>query len=166
MENYLDDHNMISKAPMDLVMFRFAIEHISRICRVLRQPNGHALLVGIGGSGRASAAKLASFISDYDLFQIEISKNYTTAEWREDVKKMFRKAGYEGASTMFLFGDHQIKVCVWHCSDSQQMSCNILPTHWSYPTYPSYPTYTYPILSYPILSYLPTYAYISYPNYL
>jgi hypothetical protein len=47
MENYLEDYNVSSKAPMDLVLFRFAIEHISRVCRVLRQPNGHALLVGM-----------------------------------------------------------------------------------------------------------------------
>lgn len=47
MDGFLDDYNVSSKAPMDLVLFRFAIEHVSRICRVLRQPNGHALLVGM-----------------------------------------------------------------------------------------------------------------------
>jgi len=27
-------------------------------------------------------------MADYDLFQIEISRNYTVSEWREDIKRV------------------------------------------------------------------------------
>uniref|UniRef100_A0A4W6EBD4 Dynein axonemal heavy chain 3 n=1 Tax=Lates calcarifer TaxID=8187 RepID=A0A4W6EBD4_LATCA len=91
MEFYLDEYNNCSKAPMSLVMFKFAIEHISRICRVLKQDSGHLLLVGIGGSGRQSATKLGTFINDYVLFQIELTKNYSMSDWRDDLKRIMLK---------------------------------------------------------------------------
>lgn len=72
MEYYLNEYNTISKSPLSMVMFKFAIEHISRISRVLQQDNGHVLLVGIGGSGRQSVTMLATFIADFKMFQVVI----------------------------------------------------------------------------------------------
>jgi dynein heavy chain len=51
-ESYLEDYNSGQKNPMKLVMFLDACDHVSRICRILRQPQGNALLLGVGGSGR------------------------------------------------------------------------------------------------------------------
>ena len=68
--------------------------------------------LGIGGSGRGSAGRLAAFIADFELFQIEITKTYTMSDWRDDIRRMMRKAGEEGINIVFLFGDHQVKVCI------------------------------------------------------
>uniref|UniRef100_A0A8C2U959 Dynein axonemal heavy chain 3 n=1 Tax=Coturnix japonica TaxID=93934 RepID=A0A8C2U959_COTJA len=109
METYLEEYNNTSRAPMPLVMFKFAIEHISRICRVLKQDNGHLLLVGIGGSGRQSATKLATHMNAFELFQIEITKSYGVNEWKEDVKRVMLRAGVANKNVSFLFCDSQIK---------------------------------------------------------
>jgi dynein heavy chain, axonemal len=78
---------------MSLVLFTNAIEHVSRISRVINQPYGNALLVGVGGSGRKSLTTLAVSIADFKLFSIEISKSYGMADWREDMKAIMILAG-------------------------------------------------------------------------
>ncbi|RDD38836.1 Dynein heavy chain 1, axonemal [Trichoplax sp. H2] len=109
LNDYLDDYNQISTNKIKLVLFMDAVQHIVRISRVIRQPFGNALLLGMGGSGRQSLTKLAAHMSEYDCFQIELSKNYGMSEWREDIKGIMQKAGLENKSIVFLFTDTQIK---------------------------------------------------------
>jgi dynein heavy chain len=78
---------------MNLVFFFDAIKHLSRICRVLRQNRGNALLVGVGGSGRQSLTRLATTIRGYTCFSIEISKNYRDPQWKDDLKRLLKSAG-------------------------------------------------------------------------
>ncbi|XP_044939242.1 dynein axonemal heavy chain 2 isoform X7 [Mustela putorius furo] len=109
MEAALCEYNLSpTVVPMQLVLFREAIEHIARIVRVIGQPRGNMLLVGIGGSGRQSLARLASSICEYITFQIEVTKHYRKQEFREDIKRLYRQAGVELKPTSFLFVDTQI----------------------------------------------------------
>ena len=67
------------------------------------------LMVGVGGSGRQSLTKLASYMCDYQTFMIEITKMYRSVEFHEDLKTLYNKTGVERKPTTFLFNDTQIK---------------------------------------------------------
>jgi dynein heavy chain len=65
-----------------LVLFKDAIRHIFRICRILKMQRGHMVLVGIGGSGRRCLAKLAGILSSVKIMGIEVNKKYVLENFR------------------------------------------------------------------------------------
>ena len=56
---------------------------VCRIVRVIRQPRGNMLLIGIGGSGRQSLTRLAAYIIGFQVFQVEVTRHYRLQEFRE-----------------------------------------------------------------------------------
>lgn len=87
LENYNLEPGLI---PMDLVMFTDAMLHLLRIHRVISLPRGDMMLVGVGGSGRQSLTKLAAYLCQYQVFQIEITKNYKSTNFHDDLKAMYQ----------------------------------------------------------------------------
>lgn len=69
-EKYLEQFNLEvpAKKQMNLVMFKNACEYVVRIASVLNNPQGHIVLLGVGGSGRQSLSRLASYIVNLPTF--------------------------------------------------------------------------------------------------
>uniref|UniRef100_A0A8C5IYP6 Dynein axonemal heavy chain 17 n=1 Tax=Junco hyemalis TaxID=40217 RepID=A0A8C5IYP6_JUNHY len=103
----LDSYNEVNAA-MNLVLFEDAVSHICRISRILESPRGNALLVGVGGSGKQSLARLAAHISNLSVFQITLRKGYGIPDLKLDLASQYMKAAVKNIPSVFLMTDSQV----------------------------------------------------------
>ena len=109
-EMFMAKHNTDHPAfTLELVLFDDALRHLVRITRIMATPGGSALLVGVGGSGKQSLARLAAYICRATLRRIQLTKSYGLNQLKEDLKEMYKLAGHQRQSVAFLFTDTQIR---------------------------------------------------------
>ena len=108
LEIMMNEYNFHISPRLEMVFFDFAIVHLARICRIISASNGHVLLIGIGGSGRTSLCKMAAFLQEYSIFQIQVSNTYSVQEWREDIKSLLFKTGAQNSKQLLLLRDYEL----------------------------------------------------------
>merc|ERR1719421_1244159 len=84
------------------------MKHVSRVSRIISNSSGHALLVGVGGSGRQSLSRVAAFVGSCSVYMIVISSTYGLNDLKGGLQIMYTKAGVKDEGVMFLFTDGQI----------------------------------------------------------
>ncbi|XP_040439457.1 dynein heavy chain 10, axonemal [Falco naumanni] len=106
-QEILEEYNEVN-IKMNLVLFDDALEHLIHVHRIIRMDHGHALLIGVGGSGKQSLTRLAAYTAGYEVFEIILSRGYGENNFREDLKNLYQKLGIENKSMVFLFTDTQV----------------------------------------------------------
>ena len=95
---------------MNLVLFQQAMEHVCRISRILDMPGNNALLVGVGGSGKQSLCRLATFINVYEIDQLVVTASFTINDLRNNLQEIYKKLAKPNAiPRVFMITDSQIK---------------------------------------------------------
>lgn len=55
-----------------LVLFDEVLDHVLRIDRIFRQPQGHLLLIGVSGAGKTTLSRFVAFMNGLSVFQIRV----------------------------------------------------------------------------------------------
>merc|ERR1719460_3557653 len=98
----LTEYNETQTKVMSLVLFQDAMAHLMRVHRILRMSRGNAMLIGLGGSGKQSMTRLATFTAGYKVFEITLSRGYGDAEFREDLQGFYTMIVRAPVSFLFM----------------------------------------------------------------
>jgi len=74
----------------------------------LESPRGNALLIGVGGSGKQTLARLAAFISSLSVSQIQIKRGFGLLDMKDEIGSLYMKVGLKNVASVFLISDAQL----------------------------------------------------------
>ncbi|GIX77260.1 cytoplasmic dynein 1 heavy chain 1 [Caerostris extrusa] len=76
-----------------LVLFNEVLDHVLRIDRIFRQPQGHLLLIGVSGAGKTTLSRFVAWMNGLSVFQIKVHNKYSASDFDEDLRSVLRRSG-------------------------------------------------------------------------
>eukprot|EP01012_Entosiphon_sulcatum_P048729 TRINITY_DN67253_c0_g1_i1.p1 TRINITY_DN67253_c0_g1~~TRINITY_DN67253_c0_g1_i1.p1 ORF type:complete len:4768 (-),score=648.87 TRINITY_DN67253_c0_g1_i1:2-12742(-) len=93
---------------VQLVVFDSVLDHILHIDRIMKQPLGHMLLVGVAGGGKTVLSRLVAWMNGLSVFQLKAHRGYTLQDFEEDLRSVLLRAGTKGEKICFIFDESNI----------------------------------------------------------
>ena len=91
-----------------LILFNDVLEHVLRIDRVFRQPQGHLILIGVSGSGKTTLSRFVAWMNGLKVFQIKVHGKYSAEDFDEDLRDVLRRSGCKGEKVCFIMDESNI----------------------------------------------------------
>lgn len=66
------------------------------------------MLIGVGGSGKQTLARLAAFISSLSVTQIQIKRGFGLLDMKDEIATLYMKVGLKNVASVFLISDAQL----------------------------------------------------------
>lgn len=91
-----------------LVLYDDALDHVLRIDRVFRQPQGHVILIGTSGSGKTTLSRFVAWMNGLSIYQLRVHRRYSAADFDEDLRTVLRRCGCRGERICFILDEANI----------------------------------------------------------
>ncbi|XP_034944602.1 dynein heavy chain, cytoplasmic isoform X1 [Chelonus insularis] len=91
-----------------LVLFDEVLEHVLRIDRIFRQPQGHLLLIGVSGAGKTTLSRFVAWMNGLSIFQIKVHNKYTGEDFDEDLRQVLRRSGCKDEKIAFILDESNV----------------------------------------------------------
>ncbi|OBA23629.1 hypothetical protein METBIDRAFT_30066 [Metschnikowia bicuspidata var. bicuspidata NRRL YB-4993] len=91
----------------NLILFEDMLDHALRIDRVLRQHQGHMILVGPSTSGKTCLTKFVTWMNGMKLVQLKVHSNYTITEFEASLREVLTCCA-KGEQICFLIDESSI----------------------------------------------------------
>ncbi|GAM88599.1 hypothetical protein ANO11243_066330 [Dothideomycetidae sp. 11243] len=91
-----------------LVLFNDVLDHVLRIDRVFRQPQGHLILIGVSGSGKTTLSRFVAWMNGLSVFQIKVHGKYSAEDFDDDLRNVLRRSGCKGEKICFIMDESNV----------------------------------------------------------
>uniref|UniRef100_A0A6Q2XKD4 Cytoplasmic dynein 1 heavy chain 1 n=1 Tax=Esox lucius TaxID=8010 RepID=A0A6Q2XKD4_ESOLU len=91
-----------------LVLFNEVLDHVLRIDRIFRQPQGHLLLIGVSGAGKTTLSRFVAWMNGLSVYQIKVHRRYTGDDFDEDLRTVLRRSGCKNEKIAFIMDESNV----------------------------------------------------------